>query len=392
MTHTVVTLPGDGIGRLVLPEAIRILDAVGFDADYIHADVGLDCWATAGEPLPAHTLKLLRQYGLGLFGAITSLPKGKLQAALKPELRDRNLVYTSPILALRRELNLETSIRPCRSIPGNPLNYVRRTRGGTVEEPVIDVVIVSQNTEGLYGGIEWTDPPQAVCAEIANHPRMANRSLPSHSLAVSCRVLTASACTRIANAAFAYAARHSYRSVTLCDKWGVMQETASLFGAAAQEVATAYPELTFATTNIDAQLMWLGRRPEAFDVFLCSSFMGDLLSDAYAGLVGGLGFVASANIGDGCAVFEPVHGSAPAHAQRMPAVVNPIAAIEAGAMLLDHVGETEKARRIRDGVQTVVANDVVRTCDLAQWRVRGWGDARPTTEMTNAIIAAVAAQ
>ena len=158
MTHTVVTMPGDGIGTLVLPEAIRVLDAVGFQPDYVHADIGWECWREQGDPLPQATIDLLAEHKLGLFGAITSKPKAVTQAELSPELQGQGHVYFSPIVSLRQRFGLDICVRPCRSYPGNPLNFVRQTGDG-VEEPRVDAVIFRQNTEGLYAGIEWTDPP-----------------------------------------------------------------------------------------------------------------------------------------------------------------------------------------------------------------------------------------
>lgn len=137
MTRTVVAMPGDGIGRIVLPEAVRVLDAVGFDADYVHGDIGWEFWVHEGDPLPERTIELLRTHKLGLFGAITSKPKAEAAAELAPELRGRGLVYFSPIVAMRQRFNLDICVRPCRSFPGNPLNFVRRTADGGLEEPPV---------------------------------------------------------------------------------------------------------------------------------------------------------------------------------------------------------------------------------------------------------------
>jgi isocitrate dehydrogenase (NAD+) len=168
--YTVVSMPGDGIGQTVLPESIRVLDAVGFDAEYVHADIGWDFWVNEGNPLPQRTIDLLRKHGLGLFGAITSKPKWDAVKELKPELQDKGLVYYSPIVALRQVFDLDICARPCISVPGNPLNFIRRTADGGFEEPPVNAVIFRQNTEGLYGGIEWTDPPQQVHDALATHP------------------------------------------------------------------------------------------------------------------------------------------------------------------------------------------------------------------------------
>ena len=168
--HTVVTMAGDGIGRIVLPEALRVLDAAGFDAEYVPADIGWDCWTRQGAALPERTIGLLEEHQLGLFGAITSKPKQQTLAELEPGLQGRGLVYRSPIVELRQRFDLDVCIRPCRSLPGNPLNFVRRGPGGRVEEPEIDVVVFRQATEGLYAGVEWTDPPDSVRDSLGEHP------------------------------------------------------------------------------------------------------------------------------------------------------------------------------------------------------------------------------
>ena len=167
--RTVVTMPGDGIGKVVLPEALRVLEAVGFEAEYVHADIGWDCWVNEGNALPERTIELLRDHGLGLFGAITSKPKKEANAELRPELRDKGLVYYSPIVSLRQIFDLDVCIRPCRSFPGNPLNFIRRASDGGWEEPVVDAVVFRQNTEGLYGGVEWTNPPDVVRKHAESH-------------------------------------------------------------------------------------------------------------------------------------------------------------------------------------------------------------------------------
>ncbi len=160
--RTVVTMPGDGVGKMVLPEALRVLEAIGFDADYVPADVGWEYWVKEGNPLPERTVDLLARHKLGLFGAITSKPKKEALAELSPALQGKGLSYFSPIVGMRQRFGLDICIRPCRSFPGNPLNFIRRTAAGGTDEPAVDAVIFRQNTEGLYSGIEWTDPPAAV--------------------------------------------------------------------------------------------------------------------------------------------------------------------------------------------------------------------------------------
>jgi len=363
--YTVVSMPGDGIGKTVLPESIRVLDAVGFDAEYVHADIGWDFWVNEGNPLPQRTLDLLKEHGLGLFGAITSKPKWEAVKELKPELQDKGYVYYSPIVGLRQVFNLDICIRPCISFPGNPLNFIRRSADGGFDEPKVNVAVFRQNTEGLYAGLEWTDPPQQVYDALATHPKFKNwLQYPKAELAISTRVFSLTATRRIMKAAFAYAEKHGYRSVTVCEKPNVLRETSGMMEMVAAEVQKEHPSIEHWSTNIDAQMMWLTKNPEDYGVIVAGNMFGDIVSDAFAGLVGGLGFACSANIGDEVAVFEPTHGSAPKYQELDPPIVNPIAMILSAVMMLDHVGEAEKAQRIRDAVAAVVAEGKVRTYDM----------------------------
>jgi isocitrate dehydrogenase (NAD+) len=391
--HTVVTMPGDGIGRVVLPEAVRVLDAVGFEADYVHADIGWDFWVNEGNALPQRTIDLLARHGLGLFGAITSKPKREAERELRPELQGRGLVYYSPIVGLRQRFDLDVSIRPCRSFAGNPLNFIRRTAHGGFEEPRVDAVIFRQNTEDLYAGVEWTDPPAQVRQALALHPKFARfAATPGPDLAISTRIFTRRACERITRAAFRYAAEHGYRSVTVCEKPNVVRETSGMIEEEARRVAGDYPDIALRSTNIDAQMMWLTKNPEDYGVIVAGNMFGDIVSDAFAGLIGGLGFACSGNIGEEVAVFEPTHGSAPKYETLDPAIVNPTAMILTAAMLLDHVGEKTKAAAIRSAVADVVAAGRVRTYDMM--RIAGGPDvvargAATTCQMTDAIIGAL---
>jgi len=389
--RTVVTMPGDGIGKVVLPEAIRVLDRVGFEADYAHADIGWDSWIAQGNPLPERTIELLAEHRLGLFGAITSKPKKEAEAELNPALRGKGLQYFSPIVGMRQRFGLDICLRPCQSFPGNPLNYVRKTADGRIEEPRIDVPVFRQNTEGMYAGVEWTNPPAVVRDAFATHPKWKPfANVPGGELAVSLRIITRRACLRIADAAFRYAQKHGYESVTVCEKPNVVRETSGMFEEVAKEVARNYPGIALWSTNIDAQLMWLSKNPEEYGVIVASNLFGDIISDAFAGLVGGLGFACSGNIGDEVAVFEPTHGSAPKYEALSPSIVNPIAMILSAAMLLDHVGEEEKGRCVRDAVGAVVREGKVRTYDML--RLPGGPGvfkqgAATTTQMTDAILA-----
>jgi 3-isopropylmalate dehydrogenase len=394
MVRKVVVMPGDGIGKVVLPEAVRVLAAVGFDAEYIHADIGWDCWINEGNALPARTLDLLREHKLGLFGAITSKPKREAEAELRPGLQGQGLTYSSPIVGMRQEFNLDVCIRPCRTFAGNPLNFIRRTVDGGCEEPRVDVVIFRQNTEGLYAGVEWAWPPSAVRTALATHPKFrAFEHVHSRDLAIGCRIVTRHAAFRIALAAFDYARAHGYPTVTICEKPNVLRDTSGMMEDEARRAQESYPDIELRSTNIDAQMMWLTKDPENYGVMVASNLFGDIASDAFAGLVGGLGFACSGNIGSQVAVFEPTHGSAPKYAELDPPIVNPSAMILSAAMMLDHVGETERAKAIRDAVAAVVLEGRVRTYDMM--RLRGGADAiargaASTSQLTDAIVAHLA--
>ena len=390
--YTVVTMPGDGIGNQVMPEALRVLRAVGFDADYIHADIGWEFWRSEGNALPSRTIDLLAQHKLGLFGAITSKPKKEAEAELDPKLRDKGHVYYSPIVTMRQRFNLDICVRPCVGFPGNPLNYIRKRPDGGFEEPQINATIFRQNTEGLYCGIEWTNPPDIVRAALDSHPKFkAFADVPGQDLAVSVRIITRPAAQRIITAAFEFAKKKGFKAVTICEKPNVVRETSGMMEEVAKEIQkTKFPDIQLWRNNIDAQLMWLNKNPESFNVIVASNLFGDILSDAIAGLVGGLGFAASGNIGKEVAVFEPTHGSAPKYAELNPPIVNPIATILAGAMLLEHVGETAKAKKIWDAVGAVVREGKVRTYDMMRLtggpKVLQQG-AASTPQMTDAILA-----
>jgi 3-isopropylmalate dehydrogenase len=383
-------MPGDGIGKTVLPEAIRVLDAVGFVANYVRADIGWEFWRREGNALPDRTIKLLEQHKVGLFGAITSKPKDKAQAELDSALQDKGYQYFSPIVTMRQLFDLDICIRPCKSFPGNPLNFIRR-KGDGFDEPKVDTVIFRQNTECLYCGVEWTNPPAEVRKALETHKKMkAFAAVPSGDMAISLRIFTRSACQRIVRAGFEHARQCGCKSVTICEKPNVIRETSGMMEAEARQIAKEYPGIALRSTNIDAQMMWLTKNPEDYAVIVSGNMFGDIVSDGFAGLVGGLGFACSANIGREVAVFEPTHGSAPKYEELSPSIVNPIATILAAGMMLDHVGENARSKRINAAVAKVVAKGKVRTYDML--RLTGGPDvfrsgAATTQQMTDAIMA-----
>jgi isocitrate dehydrogenase (NAD+) len=395
--YSIVTLPGDGIGKIVVAEAIRVLDAAGFDADYVQGDIGWEFWCGEGNPLPQRTIDLLEIHKIALFGAITSKPKDAAAAELSPELQDKGLVYASPIVGLRQHFGLDICMRPCHSYRGNPLNFIRRGQLNTVEEPEINVVIFRQNTEGLYCGVEWSNPPDSVYNALMTHPKFVKNfgQVPREELSVSTRIFTKRATGRILRAAFTYAKRYGYNSVTVCEKPNVIRETSGMMYRMAQEIQKSdYPDIQLWNTNIDAQMMWLTKNPEDYGIIVAGNMFGDIVSDGFAGLIGGLGFACSAqyNPDTGIAVFEPTHGSAPKYADYPISIVNPIGMIESACLMLDFINENRLARVIRKAIAAIIWEGRVRTYDMLKLPgspgVIKKG-AASTQQMTDAIIGKV---
>jgi 3-isopropylmalate dehydrogenase len=392
--RTIVALPGDGIGKAVLDEAIRVLDATGFEAEYVTGDIGWEFWKTEGNPLPERTIKLLEKHKIALFGAITSKPKDAAFEELAPDLKEKKLVYSSPIVGLRQHFNLDICIRPCHSYTGNPLNFVRRGVGNTIEEPLVDVVIFRQNTEGLYGGVEWSNPPTQVYEALLTHPKFVKNfgATPKEEISISTRIFTKKATERILRAAFEHAKKYNYKSVTVCEKPNVIRETSGMMYKMAQQMQKAnYPNIELWNTNIDAQMMWLTKNPEDYGVIVAGNMFGDIASDGFAGLIGGLGFACSAQFNDsGIGVFEPTHGSAPKYADFPVSIVNPIAMIESACMMLDFINENARAAKIRKAIAEVIAEGKVRTYDMMKMRGKAnviEHGAASTKQMSDAIIA-----
>ena len=392
--HSIVCLPGDGIGKVVLDEAIRVLDAAGFEAEYVEGDIGWEFWRSEGNPLPQRTLDLIAEHKIGLFGAITSKPKDEAFNALSPELQKKGLVYASPIVGLRQHFGLDICLRPCQTYKGNPLNFIRRGPHDSIQEPAIDVAIFRQNTEGLYGGVEWSNPPKQVYDALMTHPKFKQNfgDTPVEEISVSTRIFTKKCTDRILRAAFKHAKKYGYKSVTVCEKPNVIRETSGMMYKMAQEMQKAhFPEIELWNTNIDAQMMWLTKNPENYGVIVAGNMFGDIVSDGFAGLIGGLGFACSAqyNPETGIGVFEPTHGSAPKYADYPVSIVNPIAMVESACMMLDFIDEQEIAKKIRKAVSEVVSEGKVKTYDMA--KMTGKADvvengAASTSEMADAII------
>ena len=356
--YKIAWMPGDGIGNDVMEAAKIILDRIALDAEYVPADIGWEFWCREGDPLPARTLDTLRETDCALFGAITSKPKDVSQKELVPELQGKGFAYRSPIVRLRQTLDLYTCLRPCKGYPGNPLNY----------KDDIDIVVFRENTQGMYIGVEYAQVPEEFYAVPGTE------KLPRDA-AISFRAITPGGSERIVRAAFEYAKKHGRTQVTAVHKANVLRQTDGVFMEAARKVAAGYPDIAFDNANIDAMGMWLLKNPLNYQVVVTTNLFGDIISDLCAQMVGGLGFGCSGNIGDHFAVFEPTHGSAPKYAGAYK--VNPIATILAAKMMLDWLGEGDKAAQLEGAVAEVIAEGKVRTYDM--------GGENTTLEMAQAI-------
>lgn len=297
-------IEGDGIGREVVPAAIEVLEATGLPLSIQHAEGGWECFRRRGTALPPETIELARTCDAVVFGAVAS-PSHRVEG------------YSSTIVGLRKALDLYANLRPCHSWP------IATSR------PDVDLLIVRENSEGLYVRRERRDADTAVAE----------------------RVITERASARIMRTACEWAKRRRAQ-VTIVHKANVLPETCGLFRETALRVAADYPELTVDEMLVDAAALRLVTSPERFDVIVTTNLFGDILSDEAAGLVGGLGLAPSANLGDEHALFEPVHGAAPDIAGQ--GIANPIAAILAIAMLLDHFAERGRAEVVRQAIRQVL--------------------------------------
>jgi isocitrate/isopropylmalate dehydrogenase len=365
--YRIAWMPGDGIGVDVMEAARIVLDKLNLDAEYVPADIGWEFWRTEGEPLPERTLEILRTCDCALFGAITSKPRDEAEADLSPELQGQGLQYRSPIVRLRQQFDLYNNLRPCKAYPGNPLNY----------RDDIDLVVFRENTEGMYGGVEYHPLPDRLRQTLTDYnPAMARFDpVPGDELAVTLRVITKQGARRIIRAAFEYARKFGYPTVTIVEKPNVLRETSGLMVREAREVAQDYPGIDLWETNIDAQMMWLLKNPKDYGVLVTSNMFGDILSDLCAQLVGGLGFAASGNIGENLAVFEPTHGSAPKYAGQYK--TNPMAMLLTTKLMLDWLGELDKAKVLEEAIAGVISAGQVRTYDM--------GGSNTTLEVAQAV-------
>ncbi len=352
--YKIAVLPGDGVGIEVIEAAKIVLDEIRLDADYLHGDIGWEFWCTEGDPLPQRTVELLNNTDCCLFGAITSKPKEESEKELVPELQGKGLAYYSPIVGLRQMFNLYANLRPARAYPGNPLNY----------RDDIDLVIFRENTEGLYSGVEFFPLPEDIKSALVKHHKKMEKfkDVPAHDIALSCRLFTVEGCERIVRRAFEYARKKKRPTVTVVEKPNVLRETSGLMVRTARRIQKEYPDIELWEANVDAMCMWLVKNPQNYSVLVSSNMFGDIISDLSGQLVGGLGFAAGANIGDDYAVFEPVHGSAPKYFGQYK--VNPIATLQAVRLMLEWLGEEEKAGRLERAIGANIEENKVKTYDV----------------------------
>jgi isocitrate/isopropylmalate dehydrogenase len=369
--HKIGWLPGDGIGTEVCAATRVVLDRLGFEAEYVDGDIGWECWRREGDAFPQRTVDLLKSVDAALFGAITSKPVKAAEAELVPELQGKGLVYRSPIVRMRQFFDLYVCLRPCKAYPGNPINF----------KEGIDLVVFRENTEDLYAGVEFNPVPRELADTLASLSKSFApfAKLPGDEYAVSCKINTRAGSERIAGAAFEFARANGRKKVTIVHKANVVRATDGLFLEAARAVAKEFPDIQVNDANVDAICMWLLKNPFDYDVLVAPNLYGDIISDLCAQMVGGLGLGCSGNIGTQLAVFEPTHGSAPKYAGQNK--VNPLATILAAKMMLDWLGEADKAARLEGAVAAVIAEGKVRTYDM--------GGANTTTEMAEAVAAKV---
>ncbi len=352
--YRIAWLPGDGVGLEVMDATRLVLDAVGLDAEYAHGDIGWELWCREGDAFPARTIELLKNVDAAMFGAITSKPSRAALDELAPALKDKGLVYRSPIVRMRQLFDLYVCLRPCKAYAGNPLNF----------KEGLDLVVFRENTEDLYAGVEFSPVPEELSETLAKlAPAFAPfKDLRPDDYAISCKINTRKGSERIVRAAFEFARTNNRKKVTVVHKANVVRASDGVFLEEARMVAKAFPEIAMDEANVDAICMWLLKNPLNYDVLVAPNLYGDIISDLCAQMVGGLGFGCSGNIGVKLGVFEPSHGSAPKYTGQNK--VNPIATILAAKMMLDWLGESAKGRAVEAAVVRVLGEGKVRTYDM----------------------------
>ena len=344
--YKIAWMPGDGVGNDVMEAARIVLDRLKLDAEYVPCDIGWDFWCKEGNALPDRTVKALKETTCGLFGAITSKPQERSEGRIGSGTEGQG---AGLLLAHRRaapDVQPPHQHAAVQKLPGNPLNF----RGNKITNPSgedvpIDQVVFRENTEGMYGGVEFFPLPEPVYTALCANPKMKKWKDKAglENIALSTRIMSKQGCTNICKQAFEFAKKTGRKRVTLIEKPNVLRETGGLMMRCFKDVAKNYPDIRADDANIDAICMWMFKNPQDYSVLVAENMFGDIVSDLCAGLVGGLGFAPSANLGDNYAVFEPTHGSAPKYAGQYK--VNPIAMLLTAKLMLDWLKETEMATR-----------------------------------------------
>ena len=335
MAHNITLIMGDGTGPEVTEATKRVLEATGIAFRWDIAYAGIRAQEKFGSVLPDATLESIRKNRVALKGPVTT-PVGS--------------GFRSVNVALRKELDLYACLRPCKTYPGVPSRFEN-----------IDIVVVRENTEDLYSGIEFergTDETSKLLKLVSE----ARGNVVREDSGVSLKVISETGSRRIVQFALNYARTHQRKKVTAVHKANIMKFSDGLFLAVAREVAREYPDIEFEDRIVDNMAMQLVKNPQRFDVLVLPNLYGDIISDLCAGLVGGLGVAPGANLGDDLALFEPTHGSAPKYAGQNK--VNPMATMLSGVMMLRHLGETEAADRLEKAIADVIAEGKNVTYDM----------------------------
>ncbi len=335
MQHKVTFIPGDGVGPEIASATQRVLEATGVQFQWDEVIIGEKAQDMFGTPLPEHALESIKKNRVALKAPVTT-PMGS--------------GFRSVNVALRQNLDLYTCLRPYKIYPGVHTPYKD-----------VDIVVVRENTEDLYAGIEFAkDNPRT--AELLDFVFTATGKQVKKDSAVSLKVISQAASERIVKFAFDYARQNARKKVTAVHKSNILKFSDGLFLDAARQVAKEYTDIEFTDVVVDALCMQLVRRPEQFDVLVLPNFYGDFISDLCAGLVGGLGIAPGANIGDNIAIFEPTHGSAPKYAGQNK--VNPMAMMLSSVMMLRYLGEQDSATKLEKAIAEVIAEGKNVTYDL----------------------------
>jgi len=356
--YKVTLIPGDGTGPEIAEATRRCIDATGVEIDWDVQDAGIDVMEAEGTPIPERVVESIRKNGIAIKGPITT-PVGS--------------GFRSVNVYLRKILDLYACLRPCKSYSGVRSRY---------ED--IDLIVVRENTEDLYAGIEFESGDSDTDELISFIADKEKGKIHPHS-AISIKPISAAASERIVRYAFDYAIANGRRKVTAVHKANIMKMTDGLYLESARRVAEEYPDVEFEDRIVDNMCMQLVQKPELYDVLVLPNLYGDILSDLCAGLVGGLGVAPGANIGDRVALFEATHGSAPKYKGLNK--VNPCALILSGVMMLRHIGEAEASERLETAVAQVIREGKDVTYDLKPYRDDP--TAVGTSEMADAIIKAM---